>query len=331
MYQVKRILKKAQAACQSPFRQGFAGRDTARESHEGVGTTGKSQEGWEPFDGKGAVGEVLRQNSVETEDGGQLEYLTFPLLEGTGIVKHLFSTRLGGVSQGDCASMNFSVDRGDSKENVLTNFGRIARVLGCGVGDMTASHQTHTTNIRRMTACDKGKGILRERDYQDVDGMVTDVPGLVLATFYADCVPLYFVDPVHRAIGLAHSGWRGTAGRMGERMVEAMGQQFGSRPEKIYAAIGPSICRDCYEVSEDVAEQFREMLGSQVAVPGAKAGKYQLDLWLANEWILRQAGILPKHLAVTDICTCHNSEYLFSHRASGGRRGSLGAFLMLKD
>ena len=259
-----------------------------------------------------------------------LEFLTFPLLEETGIVKHLFSTRLGGVSQGDCASMNFSMDRGDSRENVLTNFGRIAQVLGCGIDDMTASHQTHTTNIRRMTEADRGKGILRERDYQDVDGMVTDVPGLVLVTFYADCVPLYFVDPVHRAIGLAHSGWRGTAGRMGERMVEAMGRQFGSRPEDIRAAIGPSICRDCYEVSEDVAAQFMEMLGGDVAVPGEKAGKYQLDLWLANELILRQAGILPEHLEVTDICTCHNSGYLFSHRASGGRRGSLGAFLMLK-
>lgn len=282
------------------------------------------------FVDNGIAGETLRQNSAVTDDGGQLEYLAFPLLEGTGVVKHLFSTRLGGVSQGDCASMNFSVDRGDSRENVLRNFGRIARVLGCGVGDMAASHQTHTTNIRRMTASDRGKGILRERDYQDVDGMVTDVPGLVLVTFYADCVPLYFVDPAHRAIGLAHSGWRGTVGRMGERMVEAMGQQFGSRPEEIYAAIGPSICRDCYEVSEDVAEPFIEMLGSQVAVPGAKAGKYQLDLWLANELILRQAGILPEHMAVTDICTCHNSEYLFSHRASKGRRGSLGAFLMLK-
>ncbi len=304
MYEIKRIRKKGQEAL-----QGFCLQDLEEGS---------------------MVGQGLWQNYRKTDEGVPLEFLTFPLLEETGIVKHLFSTRLGGVSQGDCASMNFSMDRGDSRENVLTNFGRIAQVLGCGIDDMTASHQTHTTNIRRMTEADRGKGILRERDYQDVDGMVTDVPGLVLVTFYADCVPLYFVDPVHRAIGLAHSGWRGTAGRMGERMVEAMGRQFGSRPEDIRATIGPSICRDCYEVSEDVAAQFTEMLGGDVAVPGEKAGKYQLDLWLANELILRQAGILPEHLEVTDICTCHNSGYLFSHRASGGRRGSLGAFLMLK-
>ena len=273
----------------------------------------------------------VRQDLALTEGGEPLEYLTFPLLERTGIVKHLFTTRLGGVSRGECATMNFSVDRDENRENVLENYRRIAGVLDCRVEDMVASHQTHTTNIRRMTSADKGKGILRPRDYADVDGMVTDEPGLVLNTFYADCVPLYFVDPVHRAVGLAHSGWRGTAGRMGARMVEAMGERFGSRPEEIYAAVGPSICRDCYEVSGDVAEQFIRMLGEAVAIPGREPGKYQLDLWLANELILRQAGLLPTHIAVTDICTCHNSGYLFSHRASGGRRGSLAAFLALKD
>lgn len=275
--------------------------------------------------------QTLRQNRVRTRSGDTLEYLTFPLLEETGIVKHLFTTRTGGVSTGEFATMNFSVDRGDSRENVLENYGRIAEALDVRTEDMAISHQTHTTNIRRMTAGDKGKGILRPRDYTDVDGMVTDEPGLVLVTFYADCVPLYFVDPVHRAIGLAHSGWRGTAGRMGECMVKAMGEHFGSRAEDLYAAIGPSICRDCYEVSEDVAVRFIRMLGEKVAVPGKAPGKYQLDLWLANKLILEQAGISPSRMAVTDICTCHNSGYLFSHRASGGRRGNVAAFLALKD
>ncbi len=229
----------------------------------------------------------MRQNCVPMADGECLEYLTFPLLEQTGIVEHLFTTRLGGVSRGEFSSMNLGLNRGDSREKVLENYGRIARALGCRVEDMVASHQTHTTNIRYMTSADKGKGILCSRDYADVDGMLTDQGGLVLVTFYADCVPLYFVDPVHRAIGLAHSGWRGTVGRMGARMVEAMGERFGSRPEELYAAIGPSICRDCYEVGEDVAEQFIRLLGDEVAVPGKGPGKYQLDLWLANELILR--------------------------------------------
>lgn len=273
--------------------------------------------------------EVLKRHCVRNEDGTDLEYLTFPLLEKTEAVRHLFSTRIGGVSEGEYASMNFSIARGDREEAVLENYKRIAGILGCDINDMVASHQTHTTNIRKVTGADRGKGISRERDYENVDGLMTDEPGIVLVTYYADCVPLYFVDPVHRAIGLAHSGWRGTAERMGECMVRAMQDAFGSRPEELYAAIGPSICRDCYEVSEDVALWFADM-GEAVLLPGKAPGKYQLDLWLANERILEQAGIPGKQIAVTDLCTCHNSEFLFSHRASGGKRGNLGAFLMLK-
>lgn len=275
---------------------------------------------------------VMEQHCVRVgEECTELEYLTFPLLERIGVGKHLFTTRLGGVSRGAFSSMNLSFTRGDSEEAVLANYRRIAAVLDCAVGDMVASHQTHTINIRLMTRQDAGKGILRPRDYEDVDGMITEEPGLVLVTYYADCVPLYFVDPVHRAVGLAHSGWRGTAGRMGECMVRAMEEHFGSRPEELYAAIGPSICRDCYEVSEDVAVQFADLPENKIVTQGRSAGKYQLDLWLANRVILEQAGILPDHIAVTDICTCHNSEYLFSHRVSGTDRGNMGAFLMLNN
>ena len=177
---------------------------------------------------------VMRQNAVALEDGTELEYLTFPLLEELGVAKHLFTTRLGGVSKGEFSSMNLSFTRGDSHGDVLANYERIAGILGCRTEDMAASHQTHTTNIRRVGPADRGKGIVRERDYENVDGLITDEPGLALVTYYADCVPLYFVDPVHRAIGLAHSGWRGTVGKMGKRMTEAMGEQFGSRPEEAF-------------------------------------------------------------------------------------------------
>ena len=274
---------------------------------------------------------VLRSAASSEGGGEELEYLTFPSLEETGMVRHLFTTRLGGVSREEFSTMNFSLERGDRRENVLENYERIAQVLGCQVSDMVGSHQTHTTNIRRVGAGDRGKGILRERDYENVDGLVTDESGLVLVTYFADCVPLFFVDPVHRAVGLARSGWRGTLGRMGERMVETMGRCFGTRPEDLLAAVGPSICQACYEVSSEVAEQFTDMQGDEVAVPGRQAGKYQLDLWLANRLILEQAGLAREHIAVTDICTCHNSEYLFSHRATGGRRGAMGAFLMLES
>lgn len=272
---------------------------------------------------------VLRQNAREREDGELLEFLTFPSLEETGMVKHLFTTRTGGVSQGEYASMSLSFTRGDDPAHVAENYRRIGRVLGCRPEDMVAAHQTHTTNIRKVTGADRGKGITRPRDYEDIDGLVTDVPGIVLVTYFADCVPLFFVDTVHRAVGLAHSGWRGTAAGMGIHMVKAMEKAYGTRPEDIRAAIGPSICSSCYEVGEDVAEQFRRFQG--VLTPGRAPGKYQLDLWEANRQNLLQAGVKSGNIAVTDICTCCNAAHLFSHRATGGRRGNLGAFLGLEQ
>lgn len=270
---------------------------------------------------------------VQVNRAGSVEYLTFPMLERTGIVRHLFSTRAGGVSEGIYSSMNLSYTRGDRKEAVDENFRRIAAVLGCRVEDIVCSDQTHTVNLRVASRADGGKGIVRPRDYTDVDGLLTDEPGLVLATFYADCVPLYFVDTRRRAVALAHSGWRGTVARMGRCVTEKMREVYGTDPADIVAAIGPSICQECYEVGEDVAEAFAaEFRGDGQAdeiLSGKGKGKYQLDLWRANEIVLAEAGIPAEQIQVTDLCTCHNSSYLFSHRASHGKRGNLGAFLGL--
>lgn len=270
---------------------------------------------------------------VQVNRAGEVEYLTFPLLEQTGIVRHLFSTRAGGVSEGIYSSMNLSYTRGDRKEAVDENFRRIAAVLGCRVEDIVCSDQTHTVNLRVASRADGGKGIVRPRDYTDVDGLLTDEPGLVLATFYADCVPLYFVDTRRRAVALAHSGWRGTVARMGRCVTEKMREVYDTDPADIVAAIGPSICQECYEVGEDVAEAFAaEFRGDGQAdeiLSGKGKGKYQLDLWRANEIVLAEAGIPAEQIQVTDLCTCHNSSYLFSHRASHGKRGNLGAFLGL--
>ena len=269
--------------------------------------------------------EVMKQNRV-----GDVEFLTFPALADTGFVGHLFTTRLGGVSAGDCATMNLSFSRGDNPAHVLENYKRVCQVLDVSVEDVVASVQTHTVNIRHVTAEDKGKGVICPQDYQDIDGLITDEPGVVLACFFADCVPLYFVDPVRRAIGLAHSGWRGTVNGMGAGMVQKMEEVFGSKPSDLIVAVGPSICKDCYEVSGDVAEEFEKVFAGEGVVSNGKAvGKYQLDLWRANRIVLERAGVSPDNISVTDICTCHNPEYLFSHRASKGKRGNLAAFLYI--
>lgn len=276
--------------------------------------------------------EVLRLDEQQIKDA-IVPLLRFPVLEETGVVEHCFTTRLGGVSEGIYTSMNLSFTRGDKEEAVQENYGRIAQCMGASKDAFVCSDQTHTTNVKKATKEDAGCGVTRPKTYHDVDGLITNVPGLVLSTFFADCVPLYFVDPVHRAIGMSHSGWRGTVGRMGRATILAMGQEYGTKPEDLICAIGPSICKDCYEVSEDVAEAFAaEFKGQEEKILEAKGnGKYQLDLWKANEIVLLEAGVKKSHLAVTNLCTCCNPELLFSHRASHGKRGNLGAFLRLKE
>ncbi len=256
------------------------------------------------------------------------EYLCAPLLEETGAVRHLFTTRMGGVSKGDYATMNLSFTRGDDPADVAENYRRAARFLDALPEDVVCTDQTHTANIRRVTKADRGKGVTVKKDYRDVDGLVTDSPGIVLAVFSADCVPILFADPKKRVIGAVHSGWRGTAARIGAGMVDIMCSDYGCRAEDIRAAIGPSICGDCYEVSADVAEQFATGFGNAVR-PGAAEGKYLLDLWRANEAILISAGLKREHIFVTDICTRCNADKLFSHRACGEKRGNMGALIRL--
>ena len=265
---------------------------------------------------------------------GGVPYLSLKALEDTGMVVNGFSTRLGGASKGRFATMNFSYSRKDDPADVLENFTRMADALGVERDRMVVSYQTHTTNVRRVTREDEGKGVIRERDYKDVDGLITDVPGITLVTFYADCVPLYLVDQAHHAIGLSHSGWRGTVKRMGQVTMDAMKEAFGTRPEDLTVCIGPSICRDCFEVGEEVAEAFADAFDAgyrdELYSANGKPGKYQLDLWKANEIIFREAGVPKEQIHTTNICTMCNSDYLFSHRRVGEERGNLAAFLSIR-
>ena len=272
---------------------------------------------------------ILQENQV-----GEVVFLTYPILDQTGIVKHGFSTRIGGVSEGYLGSMNLSFTRGDKEEAVRENYMRMAKALRVDADSFVFSQQTHTTNVRAVSFQDKGRGLLTPLTYQDVDGLITNVPGLTLTTFYADCVPLYFVDPVHKAIGLSHSGWRGTVGRMGAVTLQRMQEEYGTDPANVIAAIGPSICQDCYEVSEDVIQEFQNTFEPKFHKQlfyRKENGKYQLNLWAANEIILTEAGVPREQIAITNVCTCCNGDKLFSHRASQGRRGNLAAFLALKE
>lgn len=261
-------------------------------------------------------------------------YLSFPMLEKTGMVIQGFSTKLGGVSEGKFATLNFTFTRGDNPDHVMENYRRMAAVLGVDEKRMVLSYQTHTTNVRLVTEEDAGKGIVKKRDYKDIDGLITNVPGITLVTFFADCVPLYFLDPVHKAIGLSHSGWRGTVSRMGAVTVDKMKEAYGTRAEDLLVCIGPSICGDCYEVGEEVTLEFKKAFAKEnwnQILREKDNGKFMLDLWKANEILLKEAGVKQEHIQTTDICTHCNSDYLFSHRTCGNERGNLAAFLSLKE
>lgn len=260
-------------------------------------------------------------------------YLTFPVLSKIPYIRHGFSTRLGGVSKGFLSSMNLDFSRED-RSNVVKNYQLICESIGLNKNDLVLSQQVHDTKIRVVSSADKGKGIIKERDYKGIDGLITNVTGIPLATFYADCVPLYFVDTKKHAIGLSHSGWRGTVNRMGEVTLKAMNDNFGTSPEDVIALIGPSICQDCYEVSKDVADafygNFRKEQWDEILFQ-KEDGKYQLDLWKANYHIFLDSGVKSENIHISKVCTSCNKELLFSHRATNGERGSLGAFLMLTN
>ena len=224
-------------------------------------------------------------------------YISYRILDDIPWLKNAVSTRLGGVSKDYLASMNLGFNRGDLDENVIRNHEIFANVIGVNPKNIVTGNQTHTTNVKVVTKDDCGKGIYRDRNYTDIDGLITNEKGIVLATYYADCVPLLIVDTKNKAIGLSHSGWRGTVGKIGKVTIEKMGELYGTKPEDIVACIGPSICQKCYEISEEVAVQFKEAFPDNIKeiLIDKGNGKYQLDLWNAIELIFKEAGVLPEN------------------------------------
>ncbi len=260
-------------------------------------------------------------------------YLTFPSFERYGFVKHAFSTRIGGVSQNEYASMNLNFGRGDPDENVRENFRRFCGAAGFDSGTLVASAQDHHTFIRRVTAENRGVGIWKPRDIQSVDGLITNEPDVTLVTYYADCVPLFFLDPEKRAVGLAHAGWRGTVAKIGEKMVDSMKREFGSDAKNLIAGVGPSIGPCCFEVDTPVYGEFAALteLCPKEFITEKDGGKFMIDLWEANRRILLNAGIPAQNITVAQLCTKCNADWLYSHRASGGKRGGLAAMMCITE
>ncbi len=274
-------------------------------------------------------------SNAQIDMTSEVPYLSFPVLSQIPFIRHGFSTRLGGVSSGIFSSMNFGTDTSPNQDepgNILENYRRITNSIGVELESLVISRQVHKTNIRIVDEKDCGKGILYPTDYQEIDGLITNRQNITLVTKYADCVPLYFVDPTKKVIGLTHSGWRGTVKKIGKITVEEMKNHFGCNPADIIAVVGPSICVDCFEIGEEVAEEFKSAFPDNwknEILFDKENGKSLCDLWAANRTVLNEAGLIPKNIHISGVCTCCNSELLFSHRKTGGKRGSLAAFLAI--
>lgn len=274
----------------------------------------------------------FRYESIGEE--GRIPFIVYGCYQKYEELVHGFSTRFGGVSKGHLSSMNLSFSRGDNPESVMENHRRLGKAIGYDYKRLVFSDQVHNTVIRAVTEEDAGRGIVNQDTFSGVDGLITNCRNLPLITFYADCVPLFAYDPKVHAIGLAHSGWRGTVDKIGIRLIEAMRDVYGSDARDVICAIGPSICRDCYEVSADVIEMFERAFSKEQCESlyyKKENGKYQLDLHQACFYNFLDAGVLQENIAKPDLCTCCNNQILFSHRASKGMRGNLGAVMMLRD
>ncbi len=275
---------------------------------------------------------MFKSNNLKLNNKNGVLYITFPKLSATNAVNHAFTTRIGGVSKGYFGAMNMSITGGDEKNDVIENYKLICNAAGINYSNLVLSHQTHTSNILTVTEKDVGKGIFCERDYENIDGLVTNCKGVALVTQYADCTPLLFCDPVKKVIATSHAGWRGTVAEIGIKTVQRMRQEFGCDPKDIIAAIGPSICQSCYEVDMPLYNAFKELKSVDVNSIFKRVDEthFKLNLWQANRQMLVYAGIKQENIDVTDLCTCCNSEYLHSHRFTGGKRGTLAAIIELK-
>lgn len=258
---------------------------------------------------------------------GELRYYTIDAFERTGLVRHCFTTRCGGVSSGIYESMNLRLNCDDSRENVIENLRIICEEIGINPSNSVFSRQIHETRVQAVSAADRGNGLLFENKFESADALITNESNVALVTFFADCVPIYFLDAKNRVIALAHSGWRGTADNIAAEVVKKFVSQYGSSTENILAAIGPSIGECHFEVGEEIAEIFRSRCGEDTVTH--TNGRPHVNLQRAVKKQLLSLGIPEKNITVADICTYCNSELLFSHRKTNGKRGNLAAIMEL--
>ncbi|QGQ95789.1 peptidoglycan editing factor PgeF [Paenibacillus psychroresistens] len=249
-----------------------------------------------------------------------------------------FSSRSGGVSSAPFHSLNIGLHVLDNTEDVLLNRQRLANSVNLPIESWVYAEQVHGNEVEVLTSIDRGKGIYsRETALQAKDAFITQSTNICIAALFADCVPLYFFDPVHQAIGLAHAGWKGSVQEIAAVTINQMQQQYNSQPHEIIAAIGPSIGICCFEVDETVMNRVWQIFGKDMLwdledpplYKEKENGKFLLNLQEINRQIMMKAGILPSHIEVTEYCTSCRTDLFFSHRKENGKTGRMVAWIGL--
>ncbi len=308
----------------------FLGRVQIKEKYEGITISKKTSPLSKIEKPRKAMNDTISNMNLKIVKGVGL--LTFNTWEGFEGIKHAFSTRIGGVSTGIYASMNLATDRSDNPKNVEENYRRMTNALGVSRDSLVCGAQTHTTNVCVMGAEHIGllaKEKLELFDTDGIDAICTNQNDITLTIYAADCVPIYFYDPVKKAIALAHAGWRGTVSNIAGNTVAKLTEEYGCNPEDIKVAIGPSISFESFEVDKPCADEFLALDGSENFVRHIKEEKYKVDLWQCNKSFLIKSGIKDTNIVIGGVCSVNNSDLVFSHRVTKGRRGHNAAFLRL--
>ncbi len=256
---------------------------------------------------------------------GDRIYFYSDLISAEKGITHCFTTKCGGVSCGNVNGLNLGFRVNDAVGSVIENYKLIAGDMEIPYERITAGRQTHSANIRIITEADAGKGVSKNSEFMNVDGLVTNVRDLPLVVYYADCVPILLADETAGVVAAVHSGWRGTVAGIARNAVDIMMRDFGSKPENIKAAIGPSIGPCCFETGSEVAYEFEDAF-----VTECDNGKYKVNLWEANRQILLSCGLKGENVDVMELCTICNSELLYSYRVHKENTGRMGAFISLR-
>ncbi len=268
---------------------------------------------------------------VETVQRDALVCLSASHIRQAGGAAHCFTTRCGGVSGGELSSLNLGLSRGDARENVVKNYGIICSALGLDCRRVVFSRQTHSDHVVVADEKYAGCGLFKTAGFE-ADAYITDTPGLVLTVFTADCTPILLYDPIRRAAGAVHAGWRGTANGILGKTVGLMKSRFGCKPENILAAIGPAIGRCCFETDFDVPQAMRARFGERAdAFMEPSGDKWRVDIKALNRLHLLDAGVLAANIAVSELCTVCEPALFWSHRRNGGARGSQAAMIALTE